>query len=187
MAYVALTEGCNRRRTTRCSNKSPGAMTKGEPIIRVATVIDVPMVASIVQQAYHHYISRIGKPPGPMLDDYTVRVREGAVWVIEQANAIFGIIVLLPASDYLLLDNIAVAPERQGLGIGRRLLDFAEGEALRRGYREIRLYTHETMIENQRLYSALGYEETGRATQAGYDRVFMCKQLGSGGGKLTPR
>lgn len=162
-------------------------MTKGEPTIRVATATDVPMIASIVQQAYRHYIPRMGKPPGPMLDDYAVRVREGAVWVIEQANAIFGIIVLLPASDYLLLDNIAVAPGRQGLGIGRRLLDFAEAEALRRGYREIRLYTHETMIENQRLYSALGYEETGRATQAGYDRVFMCKQLGSGGGKLTPR
>jgi GNAT superfamily N-acetyltransferase len=117
------------------------------------------MIASIVQQAYRHYIPRMGKPPGPMLDDYAVRVRERA----------------------------AVAPERQGLGIGRRLLDFAEAEALRRGYREIRLYTHETMIENQRLYSALGYEETGRATQAGYDRVFMCKQLDSVGGKLTPR
>ena len=158
-------------------------MTKGEPTLRVATAIAVPIIASIVQQAYRHYITRMGKPPAPMLDDYTVRVREGVVWVIEQATAIFGIIVLLPASDYLLLDNIAVAPERQGMGIGKRLLDFAETEALRRGYREIRLYTHQTMIENQRLYAALGYEETGRATQAGYDRVFMCKQLE----KLTPR
>lgn len=182
-----MTAAFERRRNTRCSNKPPGAMMKGEPTIGVATATDVPMIASVVQQAYRHYIPRMGKPPGPMLDDYAVRVREGAVWVIEQANAIFGIIVLLPASDYLLLDNIAVAPGRQGLGIGRRLLDFAEAEALRRGYREIRLYTHETMIENQRLYSALGYEETGRATQARYDRVFMCKQLGSGGGKLTPR
>ena len=162
-------------------------MTEGEPTIRVATASDVSMIASIVQQAYCHYIARIGKPPGPMLDDYAVRVREGTVWVIEQANAIFGIIVLLPASDYLLLDNIAVAPERQGRGIGRRMLDFAEAEALRRGYSEIRLYTHETMIENQRLYSALGYEETGRATQTGYNRVYMCKRLGSIREKLTPR
>ena len=114
----------------------PNAMTKGEPTIRVATATDVPLITSIVQQAYRHYIARMGKPPGPMLDDYAVRVREGAVWVIEQATAIFGIIVLLPASDYLLLNNIAVAPERQGLGIGRRLLNFAEAEALRRGYRD---------------------------------------------------
>jgi ribosomal protein S18 acetylase RimI-like enzyme len=158
-------------------------MTKDEPTIRVATAIDAPMIASIVQQAYRHYITRMGKPPAPMLDDYAARVRKGVVWVIEQATAIFGIIVLLPASDYLLLDNIVVAPERQGMGIGKRLLDFAETEALRRGYREIRLYTHQTMIENRRLYAALGYEETGRATQAGYARVFMCKQLE----KLPPR
>jgi hypothetical protein len=48
---------------------------------------------------------------------------------------------------------------------------------LRRGYREIRLYTHQTMVENQRLYASIGYQETGRGTEAGYDRVFMRKQL----------
>lgn len=54
-------------------------MTKGEPTIRVATAIDVPMIASIVHQAYRHYITRMGKPPAPMLDDYAARVREGVV------------------------------------------------------------------------------------------------------------
>ncbi len=87
--------------------------------------------------------------------------------------------MLLPAPDYLLLDNIAVAPEHQGQGLGRRLLAFAETEARRRGYREIRLYTHRTMVENQRLYAAIGYEETGRGSEAGYDRVFMRKRLGA--------
>jgi ribosomal protein S18 acetylase RimI-like enzyme len=62
-------------------------------------------------------------------------------------------------------------------GLGRRLLTFTESEALRRGYREIRLYTHQTMIENQRLYALIGYEETGRGSEAGYDRVFMRKPL----------
>jgi ribosomal protein S18 acetylase RimI-like enzyme len=94
--------------------------------------------------------------------------------------------VLLPKPDHLLLDNIAVAPERQGLGLGRRLLAFAEAEALRHGYREIRLYTHQTMIENQRLYAAIGYRETGRRTEAGYDRVFMCKRLGDDLSRITP-
>jgi ribosomal protein S18 acetylase RimI-like enzyme len=81
------------------------------------------------------------------------------------------------ATSYLLLDNVAVSPARQGSGLGRRLLAFAEAEALRRGYAEIRLYTHQTMEENQRLYASIGYEETGRGAEAGYDRVFMRKQL----------
>ena len=145
--------------------------------IRAATAADVPAIVDIVDRAYRHYIVRIGKPPGPMLDDYLARVSEDAVWVLQDGPAIAGILVLLSAPEYLLLDNIAIAPERQGRGLGRRLLAFAESEALRRGYREIRLYTHQTMIENQRLYASIGYEETGRGSEAGYDRVFMRKPL----------
>ena len=148
-----------------------------EPRIRPATAADVIAMTDIVEQAYRHYIARIGKSPGPMLDDYATRVRDGVVWVLEEVAVIAGIIVLLPAPDYLLLDNIAISPARQGLGLGRRLLAFAEVEALRRGYSEIRLYTHQTMVENQRLYASIGYEETGRGTEAGYDRVFMRKHF----------
>jgi len=148
-----------------------------EPRIRAAAAADVSVIGQIVDQTYRHYIPRIGKPPGPMLDDYAARVSEGVVWVIEEGSTIAGIIVLLPRPGYLLLDNIAVAPARQGAGLGRRLLAFAEAEAVRRGYREIRLYTHQTMTENQRLYAAIGYEETGRGTEAGYERVFMRKRL----------
>jgi ribosomal protein S18 acetylase RimI-like enzyme len=148
-----------------------------EPRIRAATALDVPAIVDIVDQAYRHYTPRIGKPPGPMLDDYAARVSEGVVSVLEKGTVIAGIIVLLRAHDCLLLDNIAVSPAHQGLGLGGQLLAFAEAEALRRGYREIRLYTHQTMFENQRLYASIGYEETGRGTEAGYDRVFMRKRL----------
>jgi len=148
-----------------------------EPRIRAATAADASVIGQIVEQAYRHYIPRIGKPPGPMLDDHSARVSEGAVWAIEEGSTIAGVVVLLPRPDYLLLDNIAVAPARQGSGLGRRLLAFAEAEAVRRGYSEIRLYTHQTMTENQRLYAAIGYEETGRGTEAGYERVFMRKRL----------
>jgi ribosomal protein S18 acetylase RimI-like enzyme len=145
--------------------------------IRAAATVDIAAIAEIVDQAYRHYIARMGKPPGPMLDDYAARVSEGTVWVLEEGAEIVAIIVLLPAPNYLLLDNIAVSPARQGLGFGRALLAFAEAEAVRRGYHEIRLYTHQTMVENQRLYASIGYEETGRGSEAGYNRVFMRKQL----------
>ena len=135
-------------------------MIMDEPRIRAATAADVPAIADIVDQAYRHYIARMGKPPGPMLEDYGTLVSEGAVWVLEEGAVIAAIIVLLPAPNYLLLDNIAVSPARQGLGLGRRLLAFAEAKALRRGYREIRLYTHQTMVENQRLYASISRDGT---------------------------
>jgi GNAT superfamily N-acetyltransferase len=152
-------------------------MNMEEPPIRAAIAADVPAIRKIVEEAYRHYIPRIGKPPGPMLDDYAARVSEGVVWVIEEDCSLAGVIVLLPRPDCLLLDNIAVAPARQRAGLGRRLLAFAEAEAARRGYPEVRLYTHQTMTENQRLYAAIGYEETGRRSESGYERVFMRKRL----------
>jgi N-acetylglutamate synthase-like GNAT family acetyltransferase len=90
--------------------------------IRAATAADVPAIVDTVDRAYRHYIVRIGKPPGPMLDDYAARVSEDAVWVLQDGPAIAGILVLLSAPEYLLLDNIAIAPELQGRGLGRRLL-----------------------------------------------------------------
>jgi ribosomal protein S18 acetylase RimI-like enzyme len=167
-----------------CVGKTPGvprlaleAAGMNEPRIRPATAADVPVIGQIVEQAYRHYILRIGKPPGPMLDDYAARVAEGVVWVIEEGSAVAGVIVLIAKADHLLLDNIAVAPAHRGAGFGRRLLAFAEAEAVRRGYQEIRLYTHQMMTENQRLYLAIGYEETGHGNEAGYERVFMRKRL----------
>jgi hypothetical protein len=46
----------------------------GKPRIRAATAADVPAIADIVEQAYRHYVDRMGKPPGPMLEDYAARV-----------------------------------------------------------------------------------------------------------------
>ena len=64
------------------------------------------------------------------------------------------------------------------MAVGRALMAFAEAEACRRGYREVRLYTHQTMTENIAMYPRLGYQETGRGIEDGYARVFFAKPLG---------
>src|SRR4029077_12543047 len=151
--------------------------TISEPNIRPATAGDVAAITRIVDDAYRHYIPRMGRTPAPMLDNYAARVSEDVVWVIEEGDTVRGVSVLLPNPDHLLLENIAVDPAYHGTGLGRRLLVFAEAEAMRQGYRELRLYTHETMIENQRLYAKIGYEETGRRTEVGFERVFFRKRL----------
>lgn len=145
-------------------------------MIRPASLADATTVAAIVRTAYAIYVERIGKPPGPMLDDYRRLIAVGYVSVLEDAAAeISGLVVLIDKPDHLLLDNIAVWPDRQGQGIGRQLIAFAESEARRRGFVELRLYTHVMMRENIALYLRLGFVETGRRHDCGYDRVFMTK------------
>jgi ribosomal protein S18 acetylase RimI-like enzyme len=85
--------------------------------------------------------------------------------------------VLRPQIDHLLLDNIAVLPDSQRMGLGRQLISFAETEARRLGFSEVRLYTHQKMTENIALYTRLGFIEIGRGHESGYDRVFMTKRL----------
>jgi len=149
-------------------------------MLRTARPEDRAVVEAIVRAAYSIYVARIGKPPGPMLDDYPGLIAASAVNVLEEPDGLIAaIIVLLPRPDHLLLDNIAVRPDRQGQGLGRRLIAFAESEARQLGYAELRLYTHETMTENIAFYTRLCFRETGRGHEAGYDRVFMTKPLGA--------
>jgi GNAT superfamily N-acetyltransferase len=145
-------------------------------MIRSARPEDAPAIRQLVQDAYGHYVARMGKPPGPMLDDYDRRIADGQAWVLEDEDWLAGVLVLEDVSgSALLLDNVAVAPSAQSQGYGRALIAFAEAEARRRGHGEVRLYTHVLMRENLALYARLGFRETGRVSEKGYERVYMAK------------
>jgi ribosomal protein S18 acetylase RimI-like enzyme len=64
-----------------------------------------------------------------------------------------------------------------GHGIGGQLLALAEERAHLVGRDVVRLYTHVSMVENQRLYERAGYVETGRRSEDGLVRVFYEKHL----------
>ena len=104
---------------------------------------------------------RIGRRPSPMDQDYAERVREAQVFVWDD-RGVRGVLVLVAASDHLLIENVAVDPLAQGRGIGRGLLEHAEHEAAALGLDELRLYTNAAMTENIALYARLGYREDGR-------------------------
>ncbi|MDR3535245.1 MAG: GNAT family N-acetyltransferase [Acetobacteraceae bacterium] len=146
-------------------------------MIRLARPDEAATLRAIVHDAYRHYVPRIGKPPGPMQDDYAARIAAGQAWVREDGGRIMGLLVLEERDDAYLLDNIAVRREGQGRGYGRELLRFAEDAARAAGFQAIVLYTHVLMVENQVLYRRLGYVETGRVTEKGFERVYMRKAL----------
>ena len=147
-------------------------------MIRRARPDEAPLLRALVERAYAPWVPVLGRRPMPMDDAYEARVAAGEAWVLEEAGAINGALVLEEHADHLLLDNVAVEPARQGRGDGRALLDFAEAEARRRGLPEVRLYTNELMERNIALYAARGYAETERRREKGFCRVFMAKRAG---------
>ena len=145
--------------------------------VRPALPADAPDMLACVESAYYHYIERIGKKPGPMLDDYAEVVSQHQVYVAEAQGNIAGILVLIKQADGILLDNIAVHSDFQGRGIGSKLVNLAEEQARQQGYQALELYTHELMGENHQAYLKLGYVEIARREVKGYARIYMQKDL----------
>jgi ribosomal protein S18 acetylase RimI-like enzyme len=146
-------------------------------LIREASPEDVPVLGPIVERAYEVHVEGVGRRPAPMDADYAETVREGETFVVERDGAVVGVLVLRTEPDHLLIENVAIDPGSQGLGLGRALLAFAESYAARGGLSELRLYTHISMTDNIALYRRLGYVELDRRDELGFNRVFMSKRL----------
>jgi ribosomal protein S18 acetylase RimI-like enzyme len=112
-----------------------------------------------------------------MLDDYREVIQKHDVFVLIEGAKIIGVLVLIRQFQSLLVHNVAVHPNLQGKGLGRKLMTFAEHEARRLEFATITLYTNERMTENIEIYKKLGYIETERKPEQGYQRVYMRKAL----------
>lgn len=144
---------------------------------RPARPEEAATLRALVRAAYAKYVPRLGREPAPMLDDYAARIAAGQAWILEEGSTALGVLILEDEPGALMLYNIAIAPEAQGKGIGRRLVAFAEAEARRRGYALLRLYTNELMVENVAMYPRLGFTETHRGSDAGHRRVYFEKRI----------
>lgn len=131
--------------------------------------------------AYAKWVDVIGTEPAPMREDYAQVLAKQTVFVAETAGHVVGGVVLAPAAEGFLLENIAVHPELAGRGIGSRLLATAEQEAAAQGFASIYLYTHALMLDNIAIYRNAGYVEYARRTEGPYARVYMRKQLAGHG------
>lgn len=141
-------------------------------VIRLAKEGEAEALHALAHLAYAPWVAIIGRRPQPMDDDYAARIRAGQAWVLDE-DGIAALVILEPGETWLLLDNVAVHPDRQGQGLGRRMIAFAAGEARRRGMDELRLFTNALMTANIARYAHLGFRETHRQRGNGHDRVYM--------------
>lgn len=155
-----------------------------EPTISKATPEDAPAITAMVNAAYSKYIERIGKPPAPMTTDYNDIILTHDVYMLRAGGDAVGSIVLHevpsgsdPGSKVMKINNVVVDPSCQGRGYGRVLMQHAETLAKEKGLPAVELFTNVKMFENIGLYAKLGYTETGRRSEDGYDRVYFRKDL----------
>lgn len=152
--------------------------------IEKATPQDIPIIQAITHSAYEKYTPRIGKPPAPMNADWPILLQTHQVSVLktqvsDNSQVVVGAIVLgiQDGKDSIKINNLVVDQAAQGRGYGKVLMRFAEDEARERGRTALTLFTNVLMYENLVLYPKLGFVETDRREEDGYDRVYYRKDL----------
>jgi GNAT superfamily N-acetyltransferase len=133
--------------------------------------------AAYVTEAQAH--QDIALPPlVQSLDELAVELRDPRVLALglrEGARLVAAIRVRVEGKVAELC-RLVVAPDRQGRGLGSRLLRHAEQEVAER-VQLLRLFTGEYSFANQRLYQRHGYVEDHRTVAGDYQLVHMTKVL----------
>jgi ribosomal protein S18 acetylase RimI-like enzyme len=146
-------------------------------VVERAKAEDVFAIKIMVVAAYSKYIERLGKLPAAMNSDYDKLLETQNVYVLRLGGRVVGSILLSRDGDAIKVNNLVVDPSAQGRGYGRALMDYAEYMARAQGLAAVTLFTNEKMHENIALYMKIGFTETGRKAEDGFNRVFFRKNL----------
>lgn len=112
------------------------------------------------------------------LEQLRAELAESEGWVARMDGRLVGAIRVRETEELLLIGRIAIAPDVQGAGIGRALLEAAE-KASRAP--EAELFTGSLSEANVRLYEDCGYRIVTRVDQGdGTEQLFLRKTLVSG-------
>lgn len=118
---------------------------------------DAETVRALTHAAYSKWVAVIGRRPKPMNVDYEHAVRAHFIELAYGDSVLVGVIEIIPMSDHLLLENLAITPAHQRKGLGRRLMAHVEALARAQGKKQVRLYTNKAFTSNLAFYQKLGY------------------------------
>lgn len=171
---------------------------KPEFTLRRAVPDDAKAVQDLMYAAFARHVPALGRKPRPMLADYALAVRAHQFWVVAEASpeseeapapeegsandnrcadALIAALELIEGERHLVIQAVAVRPDRQRRGLGRALMQLAEAEAKRQGRTLLRLNSPDVMTESLSLCEALGFRETHRQTSWDSQIVFLEKVL----------
>ncbi|KAA9108494.1 GNAT family N-acetyltransferase [Microbacterium rhizomatis] len=148
-------------------------------VLRPIRTSDAGEVLTVQRAAFVSEAQIYGDPSqGPLvqtLEQLTAELEDAGGFVALLGERIVGAIRTSEGDDVLLIGRIAIAPDMQGRGIGRRLLAEAE-ESSTSSVAE--LFTGSLSEANIALYEKCGYRESTRIDNGdGTAQVFMRKPL----------
>jgi ribosomal protein S18 acetylase RimI-like enzyme len=138
---------------------------------------DAQVVRRLVREAYAKWVPILGREPMPMKADYERAIQEHEIDLLYVDGRLVALIEIIMNSDHLFIENVAVAPEHQGQGLGRHLLSHAEQKARSAKLAKLCLLTSQAFEANIRLYESVGFHIDRTEPFMGGTTVYMSKAI----------
>ncbi|GHA05101.1 ribosomal protein S18-alanine N-acetyltransferase [Oceanisphaera arctica] len=161
-----------------------------QPLFRPLSADDLDTMLLVEQAAHGHPWSR-----SLLADSFGERYFTGSLWLSgqgfqdkgfsEQASQEQGQLLGYFIADRILdestLMNICVSPDKQGLGLGRQLMDHYLRLCKQQGLTQLWLEVRESNTSAQALYLSCGYIESGRRrhyyqSASGFEDAILMKR-----------
>lgn len=158
--------------------------------IRGATALDIQALQAVEVDAGTRFqevgLAEIADDPPPTAEELSPYIRFGTAFVAVDDDQVLGYALCSALDGDAHLDQVSVAREAQGLGIGRALIDRVDRWAASHGFEWLTLTTFRDVEFNGPLYLHLGFEELP-VGDYGPELVAMRRAETDAGLDLTPR
>ena len=142
-------------------------------IIENPSDVDWGTMYDLIQRSYA-YMDGVIDPPSSLhrmsVDDFERKAKDETLVIATSACKLVGCMFCRKEADWIYVGKVAVAPHRQGEGIGAALFDRAFDLAKREGAKGLELETRVELFRNHKTFERLGFVKVGEDAHAGYDR-----------------
>lgn len=144
---------------------------KAQPRCLSEAAVELAEVLDLIRRSFATMEGRID-PPSSMrrltLQALSQQARDGEIWCL--GDPVQACIFLTPKVDCLYLGKLATDTEFRGQGLARSLVDLAAQRACDLDLDVLELQVRIELVENQSLFSHLGFEVTDRTAHPGFSR-----------------
>lgn len=96
------------------------------------------------------------------------KAKESTLLLAWDENELVGCVFLDELEAALYIGKLAIAPDHQGSGIGKALIEASKQLAIQTGRSVLELETRIELIENQAFFASQGFMKTGETAHEGY-------------------
>lgn len=140
----------------------------------------------LIQDSFAYMDGVIDPPSSAHLltvENLQTKARDELGFAAFLGDRLAGCVFIKEKDDHFYLGKLAVAPAFEGQGIGRRLMEEAEQQAVAGGKPELELQTRIELTRNHAVFEKLGFRKIAETAHPGFDRttsITMRKIIGHG-------